>query len=301
MRNPKVFIILVNWNGIDDTEECLESIKPVNYRNYEVVLVDNGSKDNQAEVIKQKYPSIHVLKNKTNTGFVVANNQGIEFARENNADYYLLLNNDTVVDPDFLNILIDYAEKNHDTGILSPKILYYKSNKIWSMGGKISYLTGISIMIGKGKNSSLFNKVISPDFLTGCAMLIKKEVIEKIGLLDPIYFAYYEDVDYCYRAREKGFRLKTIPKSEVAHKKSASSGITGSDKICPLQAYYWGRNSLIFAYKNLSFFRRKYFIFTKLSIYVVFIIARATGCNSVFNYFKGVIDGFRVASLLRRG
>jgi len=293
MKQPLVYIILINWNGLVDTLECLESLKNINYKNYKIIVVDNGSKGNQADVIKYNFQNIELIENEENKGFVIANNQGIELAIKNNADYILLLNNDTVVERNFLNILIDYGEKNKEAGILSPKILYYNSDKIWSMGGKISYLSGLSIMIGKGKDSQKYNRIIEPNFITGCAMLIKREVINKIGLLDPLYFAYYEDSDCCFRAKKAGYEIRIIPESVIWHKKSASAGIRGSNKITPMQAYLWARNGIIFGRKNLIGTQKATFLFGQFTFKLLFSLINCQNIKAVKKYFKGLYDGVR--------
>lgn len=293
-RQSLVYIILVNWDGLDDTLECLASLNKIDYKNYRIMVVDNGSKNNQANIIKERFPKIELIKNKENKGFVIANNQGIEQALKNNTDYILLLNNDTVVKRNFLDVLIEYAEQNRDVGILSPKIVYYNSNIIWSMGGKISYLTGFSIMIGKGGNSENYNEVIEPDFVSGCAMLIRNEVIEKIGLLDPVYFAYYEDADYCFRVGKLGYKIKVIPESIIWHKKSASAGLQGSDRLTPIQAYYFSRNALIFAKKNLRGFKKALFISAQFTLRLLYNLVQSQNNQARLNYLKGLYTGLRV-------
>lgn len=298
MRELLVYIVLVNWNGLEDTLECLRSLNEISYKNYKIVVVDNGSNNNQADVIKKKFPYIKLIKNKRNEGFVVANNQGIELALKNGADYILLLNNDTVVEQNFLNILINHAERNRDVGILSPKILYYDSNEIWSMGGKISYLTGFSIMIGKGKNSENYNEVIKPDFVSGCAMLIRNEVIEKIGLLDPVYFAYYEDADYCFRVGKLGYKIKVIPESIIWHKKSASAGIRGSKrKISEIQAYLWARNGIIFGRKNLAGVKKILFLGSQFTFKLFFNLVNCQNVKAIKQYLKGLYDGVKIEAI----
>jgi hypothetical protein len=288
--NPLVYIITINWNGIDDTIECLDSLKGITYPNCKIIVVDNGSKNNQAEKIKEKFRNIELIKNKKNEGFVIANNQGIKLALKNDADYILLLNNDTIIKNDFLNILIEYAEKDNNVGILSPKIIYYDSEMIWSMGGRISYLTGISIMIGKTKKPEQYNKIIEPDFLTGCAMLIKRKVFDKIGLLDPIYFAYYEDVDFSFKARKAGYTIKVIPESIIWHKKSASAGIRGSIReINKLQAYLWARNGIIFGRKNISGWRKISFLFGHLTFKFLFVLLNLSKKKYIRCYVQGLI------------
>jgi len=289
MKQSLVYIVLVNWNGLEDTLECLRSLNEISYKNYKIVVVDNGSNNNQADVIKKKFPYIELIKNKRNEGFVVANNQGIKLALKNGADYILLLNNDTVVKRNFLDVLIEYAEQNRDVGILSPKIVYYNSNIIWSMGGKISYLTGFSIMIGKGKNSENYNEVIEPDFVSGCAMLIRNEVIEKIELLDPVYFAYYEDADYCFRVGKLGYKIKVIPESIIWHKKSASAGIRGSKrKISEIQAYLWARNGIIFGRKNLAGVKKILFLGSQFTFKLFFNLVNCQNVKAIKQYLKGL-------------
>ncbi len=286
---PLVYIILVNWNGIDDTVECLDSLKKITYPNYKVVLVDNGSKDNQAEKLKKIFPDVFLIKNKINTGFVGANNQGIKIALKNKAKHVLLLNNDTVVKENFLDILVEEIESSKNVGAISPKILYYKSNKIWSMGGKISILTGISIMIGKGKNSVKYLKNIEPDFLTGCAFLIKSEIIKKVGLLDPIYFAYYEDVDWSYRIRKSGYKILVNPDSIIWHKKSASAGIKNSfRKESNYQISQITRNGLIFFRKNFDIYHMISFLLFRFIYTLVF-----SGLGGLRFFINGLIDGFK--------
>lgn len=291
-QEPLVYIITINWNGLEDTLECLSSLEKINYYPYRIIVVDNGSKNNQADVIKDKYPFIKLIENIKNEGFVNANNQGIEVALTQNAKYILLLNNDTTVKNDFLDILIEHAEKNKDVGILSPKILYYDSDTIWSMGGRINYLTGFSIMIGKRKKSKQYNEIIEPDFITGCAMLIKREVIEKIGLLDPIYFAYYEDTDYSYKTRDAGYKIKVIPESIIGHKKSASAGIKGSSRISSQQAYLWARNGIIFGKKNLIGMDKTLYLFGELTFRLVFGLISCDSIQAIKKYLIGVKDGF---------
>ena len=292
MNKPFVYIIILNWNGLDDTLECLDSLSEINYPNYDIVVIDNGSMENQGDVIKKTFPSVKLIKNEMNKGFVFANNQGIEIALKSGAEYILLLNNDTIVKHDFLDVLIEYAELNKDIGILSPKILYYDSDTIWSMGGRINYLTGFSIMIGKRKQSEKHSSTIEPDFITGCAMLIKKGVIEKIGLLDPIYFAYYEDVDFSYRTKNAGYKIMVNPQSIVWHKKSASAGIKGSNKITPMQAYLWAKNGIIFG-RRINGLNKYLFLLGQISFRIIYGFVYSSSKKSIICYFRGIYAGFK--------
>jgi len=296
-KKPLVYIITINWNGINDTIECLESLKKITYKNYKIILVDNNSKDNQAEKLKKQFPYIKLVKNSENTGFCIANNQGMELALKDKADYALLLNNDTTVAPDFLDILIDYSEKHQNIGITSPKILWYNSNLILSMGGNISYLLPKRTLIGKGKKSTMFKKNIEPDFVSGCALLIKSEVIEKIGMLDPVFFAYYEDVDISYRARRAGYKIVVLPKSVIWHKKSASTGYVGANIISDFQMYQSARNAIIFMKKNLSNSDKVLFFIDTLTLKFIYVLINCRNKKNIYKFFLGVKDGLKYKNI----
>jgi len=240
---PKVFIIIVNWNGNEDTIECLESLKNNDYPNYKVVIVDNGS-DKKIEISDSE---IKVIYNKENLGFSGGNNIGIKYALENNADYILLLNNDTIVSNDFLSKMIKFAQKNKQVGIIGPKIYFPNSKKIWFAGGKINWLYNKGTMRGFNQiDSGQYDKpeVQNTDFITGCCALIKKEVIKKIGLMSEEYFLYYEDTDFSLKARRAGYDCVLIPSAVIWHKGSKSA-IAES----PSYIYYHIRNGLIMAKK----------------------------------------------------
>jgi GT2 family glycosyltransferase len=290
---PLIHIITINWNGLEDTLECLKSLKNIDYPNFNITVIDNGSKEKQIEIISKQFPTVRIIRNSTNVGFVNANNQGIKLALKEKADFILLINNDTIVDNQFLKKLVITAKQNENIGLISPKILYYKSHKVWCMGGKISILTGITILIGKGKNSEKYNKIIYPDFISGCAMLVKADVINRIGLLDPMYFAYFEDVDYSYRAKKAGFKLAVIPNSIIWHKKTVNKGIFGSRKLNSVQAYYWGRNSILFAKKNLNQISRIFYYFGSITFRFIHIILIGKSPEFITKYIQGINEGFK--------
>src|SRR5258706_5843299 len=289
--NPIVYIITINWNCLDETLECLSSLEKIDYKSIKVIVVDNGSKNNEAGIIENKLPHVIVIKLLKNTGFTGGCNAGMRYALKKNAELILLLNNDTVVSKGFLEPLVKILLDNHDVGIVSPKILLYKSNKIWAMGGKISILTGVTIHIGKNEESEKYNHIIQPDFLSGCAVLIKREAIDKIGLLNDQYFAYYEDVEWSYKARKAGYKIQVIPESIIWHKKSASAGIKGSNKISPLQAFFWARNGLIFGHRNLTGIQRIVYIFNQFTIKFIFCSTRFKGLNAFLQYIRGLYYG----------
>ncbi len=245
---PKVFIIILSWNNWPDVKECLESIKNNDYPNYQVVIVDNDSKEKP-----QPSPEIKIIYNEKNLGFSGGNNVGIKYALENGADYVLLLNDDTIVDSQFLTKLVEAGESDGNFGILGPKIYYYEDrNRIWSAGGKINWLCNKGTLKGwneidKGQYDS--PKAQENPHLTGCCLLAKRDLVEKIGPMSEDYFLYYEDTDWSFRARENGFKCVFVPEAKIWHKISRSAVAESSTYI-----YYHVRNGLIFAQKYASWY-----------------------------------------------
>jgi len=251
---PKVFIIILNWNNWPDVLECLSSLKNNDYPNYQVVIIDNGSREKP----QMSDSEIKIIYNKENLGFSGGNNVGIKYALEKRADYILLLNNDTIVSRDFLNKLVEAGESNKKFGILGPKIYFAdQKEKIWFAGGRVNWLYNKGMMrgynemdIGQYDSSSISAKGEpasgwqETDYITGCCLLIKKAVIEKIGLMSEEYFLYYEDTDWSLAAQRAGFKCIFVPRAKIWHKGSKSS-IEGS----PSYIYYHIRNGLIMAQK----------------------------------------------------
>lgn len=293
--NPKVFIIILNWNGCNDTIECIESLKSVDYRNFAVVVVDNASSDDSIDIIPRKYRDVAFIEMKKNTGFAGGNNTGIKYALEHGADYILLLNNDTTVEPNFLTELVKAAEADKKSGILGPKIYFHSEPaKIWFAGGKLNWLMTKGTHVDYLK---IDNKEMPPEkprqteYITGCCLLIKKEVVKKIGLMSEDYFLYYEDADWCLRARKAGWQIIFVPSAAIFHKHSRSAGEHSFPYI-----YYHSRNGLIlgsrFGAVTLTYLLSLW-IFTK-QIIKLFIGYNRQWAKPVI---KGVVDFW----LLKRG
>ncbi len=251
IKSPKIAIVILNWNGKKDTKECLNSLKQITYSNYEIILVDNGSVDGSVEMLEKEHQEIVLIKNKENLGFTGGNNVGIKKALEHNADYVLLLNNDTTVEQDFLEKMVGVAEQDASIGIVGPKIYYYSLPYIiWSAGGKYIHF------LGKARTNGI-NKTDSPEYnvqrevswVTGCAMMIKREVFEKIGLLEEQYFSNYEDLDFCISAERARYTIYYAPEAVIYHKVARDWG--GLDN--PLYIYYQIRNNLLFIERKIKF------------------------------------------------
>jgi GT2 family glycosyltransferase len=259
--NPKITIVILNWNGYEDTSECIISLQKITYDNYQIVVVDNGSDDEEFNKLKNNFPLIQVLRSDDNLGFTGGNNLGIKYSLEEKADYILLLNNDTIVEPNFIQPLLNVFEEDKNAGIVAPQINYfYEPRKIWTEGGKISRLRGSGFAYSDQIESNIkpYNKEVT--FVSGCCMLIKKEVFEKIGLFDENYFLYVEDADLCYRTTHAGYKIIVTHSSKIHHKVSSST----KEYLSLLPLYYVTRNRLYFAKKNFP----NFFIITVL--YIVF-------------------------------
>ena len=217
---PKVSIIILNWNGLKDTIECLESLKKISYPNYKVIVVDNASSGNDVEVLRVTYGDyVHIVSNEKNYGYAEGNNIGMRYALGNNCDYVLLLNNDTVVDTDFLSELVRVAESDQKIGIEAGKVYYYDSpNRLQTVGGKVNWWLGRLRHYGEVDDTGQFDQVTERDWVYATAMLIKRQVMETISLLDPAFFFGIEEYDYCTSTTRAGFKVVYVPTSKVWHK-----------------------------------------------------------------------------------
>lgn len=308
MTYPKVSIIILNWNGLEDTIACLESLKKITYPNYEVVVVDNGSKGNDSQVLRENFGDyIHLIQNDRNYGYTGGNNIGIKHTlAHSQPDYLLILNNDVVVAPDFLNHLVEAIDADASIGIAGPKVYYYDfPNYIWSAGAKINMRWGQVACIGmKQRDNGQYDKQQEVDYVAGCCLLIKNAIIPKVGLFDESYFCYWDETDYCVRARKAGYKVVYIPEAKIWHKSPLKVKVWDntptSGKASGLPYYYTARNSFKFMRKHATRWQYCSFLTYFFSYHFWFVsgacllyhrdIKRLTG------FYRGVRDG-----LLGRG
>lgn len=244
-KHPKVFIVILNYNGKSIIKKCLASVFKVNYPNFEVVFVDNNSTDGSLELAKANFSKANFIKNKENLGYAAGNNIGIRFALERNAEFVLLLNNDTEVDENFLSRLMEVAQKDSQIGILSPVIFTGDTKQVWFSGGKISWLKMRTLHLQKIRTEDYYNS----EFITGCAMLVRAEVFKKIGLFDEDFFLYWEDADFSYRAKKAQFKNVVVSASWIDHFEKSQEH--KKNKI-----YWLVVSGLIFFKKNTSNWRK---------------------------------------------
>lgn len=237
---PKVDIILVNYNGDKDTIDCVNSMLQIDYSNFEIIIVDNASATQQ-ELEKMLPSEVVYIKSNENLGFSGGNNLGIEYAIQNDADYVLLLNNDTVVDESFLKALVEAAQKHIDAGIITGKILFYdKQDYVWYAGGymNLNWARIHHDHIQEKDDFSDNDRIVS--FATGCLMMMSKKIIGEVGMLNDAFFMYSEDAEFCSRIQNIGYKILYTPKAKIYHKVSSSSGGANSK----LSQYYRARNEL---------------------------------------------------------
>lgn len=246
---PLVYVVILTWNQRKDTLGCIESLSRMTYPNYRILLVDNGSSDGTVEAVRARFPDVEFVVNPENMGFPGGNNIGLSYALDQHVDYIFMINNDTVVEPAILDELMACANLP-DVGMLTPKIYSFdQPHHIWSVGGKKHKWTLEVISRGDGQlDHGQWEDVIEQDYLFGCALLLKRSLLERVGLFDagfnPIY---YEDVDLCLRARQAGFRLLLVPRARMWHKGSASGGGFDSPRV----RYLMARNSVRFFRKHV--------------------------------------------------
>ncbi|GAP08605.1 predicted glycosyltransferases [Anaerolinea thermolimosa] len=246
-QNPRVAIVVINWNGGDDTLACLDSLARVQYPERYVLVVDNASQDGSPERIRACHPEVTLLESRTNLGFAGGNNLGMKVALQKGADYVLLLNHDTLVSPDFLEKMVSVGEADPSIGVLGPTIYYHtRPEVIWSAGGAIDWKHGVARMIGMDETDQgqYGLKPRAVDFVTGCAMLVKRKTLEAAGLLDEGFFAYYEEVEWCVRIRRAGYQIVYVPGATIWHKISPEAR-----EASATVHYYMTRNRLLFLKK----------------------------------------------------
>jgi len=222
----KVGIVLLNWNGWEDTCACLTSLRRLRYDDFEIIVVDNGSSDNSPAHIRRMFPEARIIQAGKNLGFAGGCNRGIRHALSQRCDFVWLLNNDTTVDPQALQALVTKADSAPDIGAVGSAIYCMDdARRLQAWGGG-----HINFWLGRSRHFLRPAPDDSIDFITGASMLITRDAIQSIGLLDEKFFMYWEDADYCFRLREAGWKIGVAGESRVLHKGSASVG-KGSAKL----------------------------------------------------------------------
>ena len=298
---PKIYAIILTLNNYSDTYDCIKSLIKSQFSLTSIVVVDNHSTDRSIQKLQKDFyleDRVRFILNKNNLGFARGANIGIHFSLKQGADYIFLINNDTIVDPLCIELLISELKKNFSDGMAGPRIFYHEEpNKIWHGGGYFNRLkTGVIVPEKNKLNNKVDDKIIKVSFLTGCCMLIKREAFKKVGFFDESYFMYEEDVDFCFRTIKKGFNILYVPKAHVWHKISS----TLKDRTSSFVFYNMSRSRLIFFRKNFSFFYFLYACLIHFLIYTPYRIIQACRqqektWQSILAWMKGTRDGLTIA------
>jgi GT2 family glycosyltransferase len=207
--------------------ESLDTLRKMTYPNFRLVVIDNGSVDGSQAMIRKDYPDVALVENGKNLGVMGGYNAGLKYGLEHGADWILLLNNDIVVDPAMLTRLVDAVQAHPETGIAGPAMYFHaQPDTFWYAGGRVNFFTGIISHRGlRERDNGQYGVTEETGYMNGCAMLIRRDVVERIGMLDLIFSPMYsEDVDFCLRAREAGYGILYVPPAKLWHKVSAFSG-----------------------------------------------------------------------------
>ena len=294
MNPAKVSIIVLNWNGLEDTIECLESLKKIAYPNYEIIVVDNGSEGKDVEVLREKFADyIHMIENDKNYGFTGGNNIAIRWLLDNSKpDYFLLLNNDTIVDPEFLTEMVKVAEEDPSIGIAGPKTyLYDEPNRFWLVWFEMDMWKGKALHVGAEElDRGQYEDAREVDFIPGSCFLIKNEVIRNVGLLDESLFNYGDETDYCLRSRRAGYKIVYSPEAKIWHKVSRTAR-----KIGGLPEYYITRNNFWivrkYATRQQFYSCLLYFFFKDFWLRSAGFIIHHRDLTALLSFYKGIKDG----------
>lgn len=273
-----IALVMLSWNGKADTLECLQSLRKVASPSLRIIVVDNGSEDDSVNAIRSQFPEVHLIENRENLGFAEGNNVGIRYALETGAQYLLLLNNDTVVDPNILEAFLAAAQAHPQAGIFGAKIyLYDEPQKLDHLGGTWNRKKGCFDLIGLREidDGARWESAREVDYACGAVLFVRRAVFETVGLLENRFFVIWEEADFCFLARKAGFSTMSIPQAKIWHKVSAS--FVGGK---PHSTYFWWRNRLLWIERNCAGWQ-KWGLFLRVVILETFLLWKLTLLKTV--------------------
>lgn len=290
MNLPQVIITILNYNRAADTIECINSLRKITYSNYRIIIIDNYSTDNSVETLRSEFPDITIYCTDQNTGYTGGVNFGFYKAMELNPKYILVLNNDTIVDKDFLSELANALEQERTAAAAGGLIIAeHDRSTIWYAGGRMVPWRGLAVHDHKGKKLSDINQcgVKEVDFLTGCMILFRTEYLSKTGLEDEKYFLYLDDIEFSSRITRSGFKMLYVPSATIYHK-------VKGEKENPFKLYYSIRNRMLLISQMNSGYMR-YLAYSYFMLSIIFKLALWFFSNRLFFHAAkdGLADYFR--------
>lgn len=291
---PRVAVIVLNWNGLADTLECLASLEQSDYPNAELVVVDNGSRTDPRQAILTRFPKVTYIGLPENIGYAGGNNAGIRYALEHGHEYVFVLNNDTIVEPGAIRCAVEVARQDPRIAAVGVKVLAWEDpSRVWVAYGQVTYRQGLVRLIGYyWRDDERFARQQDVDWVPGTAILLTRKALEEVGLFDEEFFAYHEDVDWCTSARKKGYRIVFAPQGRILHKGHGSSG--GKRYVSPRQ-YLAGRNMVLFVRKHATPLQKcKFVAFQLLTLPLQYLRRTLSGEQAGVTFkVRGMIDALR--------
>jgi GT2 family glycosyltransferase len=284
---PLAYVVVLNYNGLLDTIACLESLARVTYRRHRLVIVDNGSSDGSGNALARRYPWHDFIQNERNLGFAGGYNVGIKLGLEQGADYVCILNNDTAVSSGFLEPLVGALEKDGSIGIAGPVVCEHdRPDIVQTAGAKANLYLGKFYGLHAGEHRSEIGGITDVDYISGACMLFRCSLAMDIGYIPEDYFLFFEETEWCLKARKSGFRVVCVGDSVIWHKGSSST-----KNVPGAIAYFMARNQIIFEKKNASRLQWATFVVTRIIVFCLGLVRRWASGTLNRDMIKGVRDG----------
>ena len=243
--SPRVAAIVLSYNGIDYTLECLASLQAQDYKMLDVILVDNNSQDDTVNTVAAKFPQVQIIASQENLGYASGNNLGMQKAIDLGCDTFFLVNNDTRLSPDCVSKLVSAIEDYPHAGAVGPMVHTFDvKEQIGSAGGKIDWRSASASNIGAGEIDRHQYPSREVDFINGCGLMVTRNAVDRAGMLDPKYFMYWEETDWCMRIQRAGFTIRFEPRAQMQHHTTLQDNAQS-----PTTIYYLTRNRLLFFYQ----------------------------------------------------
>ena len=290
---PRVLVIVLNWNGTDDTLACLASLAAVDYPAFDRLVIDNGSRESAAPAVRARFPETRCIELPMNLGYAGGNNVGLRTAMAEGYAFACVLNNDTVVDPGFLRAMVEEAGAGRVAGVGAKVVSFEDPSRLWMTYGHVTWLQSLIGLAGWGeRDDGRYDTARDVEWVPGCSLLMARAALEEIGLFDENFFAYHEDVDWCTTAREHGYRIRYAPAAVVKHRGNRTLG--GPTYTSP-RKYLSARSTILFARKHGTTAQRtKLALSILLTLPFVFVRRLVTGeAGGVVLKVRGWLDGLR--------
>ena len=241
MSQPLIISVILNTNRKEDTLECLGSLFSQDYSNHKTIVLDNHSTDGSVDAIRREYPNVHIIELEVNKGYAGNNNVGIEKALKENPDWIFVINEDTVFAPDCFRKLIEVGESDSTIGMLGPMVYHHdEPDVIQTAGGIFGPHWEIYHLSVDEKDYGQYKDPHPVDWISGCGIMVRRDVIEQVGMIDERYFYFWEETEWCLRAGKSGWLVMHVPQAKLWHK-----GVQRDHQPKPSVTYYATRNRLL--------------------------------------------------------